>query len=179
METRARDVLRSARGFAGLTQAALARRAGTSQPTIAAYERGHRQPTIPTLERLVRAAGYRLDWILQPIHGHPLTREERRSLRLHREIVRRLLDDPAAVLAQARANLVTMRAANADGSADMWLDAWDRLLAASSVAAIVAVLTAEDEFSRELRQNTPFAGVLTDAERRSIYEQFRASEHAA
>lgn len=44
----------------GLTQADLARRAGTSQPVISAYERGHRDPTLGTLRRLVEAGGERL-----------------------------------------------------------------------------------------------------------------------
>ncbi len=44
----------------GLTQADLARRAGTSQPVISAYERGHRDPTFGTLRRLVEAGGGRL-----------------------------------------------------------------------------------------------------------------------
>jgi len=41
----------------GLTQAALARAAGTSQPVISAYEAGRRDPTYGTLRRLVAAAG--------------------------------------------------------------------------------------------------------------------------
>jgi transcriptional regulator with XRE-family HTH domain len=43
-----------------LTQADLARRAGTSQPVISAYEHGRRDPTFHTLERLIEAAGERL-----------------------------------------------------------------------------------------------------------------------
>ena len=41
----------------GLTQGELARRAGTSQPVVSAYERGHRDPTFGTLRRLVEAGG--------------------------------------------------------------------------------------------------------------------------
>ena len=52
-------VLTRARKRAGLTQAELARRAGTSQPVISAYEHGRRDPSIETLRRLVRAAGCR------------------------------------------------------------------------------------------------------------------------
>jgi transcriptional regulator with XRE-family HTH domain len=53
-------VLTKARKRAGLTQAELARRAGTSQPVISAYEHGRRDPSIETLRRLVRAAGAEL-----------------------------------------------------------------------------------------------------------------------
>lgn len=52
--------LKQARTGAGLSQTELARRAGTSQATLSAYERGHKQPTASTLARLVAAAGWRL-----------------------------------------------------------------------------------------------------------------------
>lgn len=54
------DVIRWARVKAGLTQAALARRAGTHQSAIAKYESGARSPTVDTLHRIVRAAGFDL-----------------------------------------------------------------------------------------------------------------------
>lgn len=53
-------LIRAVRRRRGLTQADLARRAGTSQPVISAYERGHRDPTYSTLRRLVEAGGERL-----------------------------------------------------------------------------------------------------------------------
>ncbi len=52
--------LRGARRHARLTQAGLAARARTSQATISAYESGRKIPSIPTLERLLRATGSRL-----------------------------------------------------------------------------------------------------------------------
>lgn len=52
--------IRAARLRAGLSQAALAARAGTSQPTLSAYETGAKQPSVATLERLLAAAGMRL-----------------------------------------------------------------------------------------------------------------------
>jgi transcriptional regulator with XRE-family HTH domain len=52
--------LRETRGRAGLTQAALAARAGTSQATVSAYESGRKEPSVETLGRLLAAAGARL-----------------------------------------------------------------------------------------------------------------------
>ncbi|HLG00541.1 MAG TPA: helix-turn-helix transcriptional regulator [Acidimicrobiia bacterium] len=54
-------LLRSTRVRNGLTQAELAHRARTTQPVISAYEHGRREPSIPTLRRLVRAAGEDLE----------------------------------------------------------------------------------------------------------------------
>lgn len=56
----AASTLRTARRRAGLTQAALATRAGTSQATISAYESGSKQPSLETFSRLLAATGSRL-----------------------------------------------------------------------------------------------------------------------
>lgn len=52
--------MRAARRSAGLTQTELAELASTSQSAIAAYEGGRREPTLPVLQRMVRAAGHLL-----------------------------------------------------------------------------------------------------------------------
>lgn len=54
------NVLEEARVAAGLSQAALARRAGTSRPTLSAYERDRKSPTLQTAARIVAAAGFDL-----------------------------------------------------------------------------------------------------------------------
>ncbi len=53
-------LIKSVRRRRGLSQAELARRAGTSQPVVSAYERGRRNPTYRTLRKLVEAGGERL-----------------------------------------------------------------------------------------------------------------------
>ncbi len=56
----AATVIRDVRRRQGLTQAQLARRAGTTQPVISAYEHGRRDPSYEMLRKLVEAAGERL-----------------------------------------------------------------------------------------------------------------------
>ena len=53
-------MLKSVRRRAGLSQAELARRAGTSQPVVSAYEHGRRDPSFTTLARLIEAGGEQL-----------------------------------------------------------------------------------------------------------------------
>ena len=53
-------IIRRARADSGLTQSALASRAGTSQATLSAYESGRKQPSAATLARVLAAAGRRL-----------------------------------------------------------------------------------------------------------------------
>jgi transcriptional regulator with XRE-family HTH domain len=54
-------LLRNARIAAGLTQAEVARRMGTSQPVVARLERPGANPRFATLERALRATGHRLE----------------------------------------------------------------------------------------------------------------------
>ena len=61
------ELLRTVRRRRGLTQAELARAAGTSQPVISAYEAGRRDPTHGTLRKLVAAAGEELTLSARPV----------------------------------------------------------------------------------------------------------------
>lgn len=53
--------LRRSRKHAGLTQRELAQRAGVPQSVIAKIESGRSTPRVDTLDRLLRAAGHRLE----------------------------------------------------------------------------------------------------------------------
>jgi transcriptional regulator with XRE-family HTH domain len=57
---RAATIIRQARRRAGLTQAELAARAGTTQSAIARWERGASDPGIERLAGLVAACGFEL-----------------------------------------------------------------------------------------------------------------------
>jgi transcriptional regulator with XRE-family HTH domain len=63
--------IRTARRRAGLTLRELGERAGTSHSTLSAYESGAKVPTVETLIRIVRAAGFGLDLELAPRAGGP------------------------------------------------------------------------------------------------------------
>jgi len=62
----AATLLRQARSRAGLSQRALARRAGTAQSVIARIEGGQTSPTWETLERLLAAADVDINAQLEP-----------------------------------------------------------------------------------------------------------------
>lgn len=53
-------LLQAARRVAGLSQAELAERAGTSQATLSAYERGAKSPALKVAERILHATGLEL-----------------------------------------------------------------------------------------------------------------------
>jgi hypothetical protein len=78
------DLIRAVRRRRGLTQTELARRAGTSQPVVSAYEHGRRDPTFGTLRRLVAAGGERLivDAIVAADGPPPAADDDERARRL-------------------------------------------------------------------------------------------------
>jgi len=65
----ASSTLRHVRQQSRLSLRALAARAHTSHSTLAAYESGRKVPTVETLDRVARAAGYELDVRLSPAIG--------------------------------------------------------------------------------------------------------------
>ena len=94
-------LLRQARRDAGLSQVALAARAGVTQSVISAYESGHRQPSLPTLAALVEAAGYEL---VAEVRRQP-RRLDRMSGPVGQRVRRRLHDIVAAAAAHGVSGL--------------------------------------------------------------------------
>lgn len=106
----------------------------------------------------------------------PLTREARKSLWLHRAVLGALASRPEAVLATARANLSAWKLVHrGDGMSAQYLAEWEGILD-SGVDAVAQTLTSTAGRSVELRQNSPFAGVLAEEERREVLRAFRSHE---
>jgi transcriptional regulator with XRE-family HTH domain len=72
-------LLLSARTRLGLSQTTFAELLGIAQPTLSAYESGRRQPTLPTLLRLLARAGLdlRMELADQDRHDEILAEWER------------------------------------------------------------------------------------------------------
>lgn len=106
-----------------------------------------------------------------------MTRDQRRSLWLSQAVAGKLTAAPEEVLAIAWENLRQLRAQHTRGQAARWLAEWQQLLQ-GPVEDVLAVLTSATPHARELRQNSPFAGVLTDSERAAVLAAFRRVQAA-
>jgi transcriptional regulator with XRE-family HTH domain len=82
-------LLQLARIRSGLSQRQLADRAEVPATMISAYERDRRQPTLPTLLRLLEAAGFDLRMELVPHDPHDEILAALESKRTRRERARR------------------------------------------------------------------------------------------
>lgn len=168
MSAGAENPIRRLRQIAGVTQQEAARRATTSQATIAAYESGRKSPTLRTLANLARALGLEPSIDFVPA----LTREDRRSLAYHRAVAEVLASDPEAI-ARARRWLAQHRGKHPHARAlfDLWGE-WLML----PLEELLSKILSTSEIARSMRQVSPFAGTLSAAERRRVLEKFRVAE---
>ena len=147
----------------GLSWRELARRAGTAHSALIAYAKGRHDPGVQTLERVALAAGYDLVIEVRPRLSAP----EIRTLEMHRAIAERLTRQPQEVITQALDNLTVAREADSAGNTGPYLDTWESLLL-GPLDRLTSVMTSTDQAARDLRQSSPFAGVLSDAERLEV-----------
>jgi hypothetical protein len=94
---------------------------------------------------------------------------EERSIAYHRAIAERVQDDPE-ILERARARVRAWLAAPA--GAPYYARAWNEILS-RPLPDIVAFLVDPGENARELRQSTPFAGILPPRERWRLWREVR------
>jgi hypothetical protein len=96
---------------------------------------------------------------------------EARSLAMHALIAAKIANDPALVI-KPRQNLERW-SARWGSDLPRWAVEWQRILD-WPWSEIAALISEPSENAARLRQSSPFAGVLTAAERKRVYEAFRA-----
>lgn len=106
------------------------------------------------------------------------TRDQRRSMWLNTAVAGKLVRHPEPTLARARENLAALRVQHRRGQAARWLAEWERLLGGPT-ERVLEVLTSTTLYARELRQNSPFAGVLTPQEREEVLTAFKEHSRTA
>jgi transcriptional regulator with XRE-family HTH domain len=154
------SILKRMLGDSGFSQRELARRAGMSHASLVAYSKERQDPGLATLQRLADAANCELFIEVRP----RLTPSELRTLEYHRLIAEKLESNPQRVLEVARRNLDALRRNDRNGNSMPYFDAWQSLLDGSS-EDLTRVLLSTDSVARDLRQASPFSGVLSDEER--------------
>lgn len=103
-----------------------------------------------------------------------LNRDQRRSLWLAFAIAAKITANPEETIQMARTNLDQMRL-RARGRALVWLDEWESLLQGNRLQ-LLTEMTSKSPHGRELRQNSPFAGILSEQERIAVLDAWKASE---
>ena len=94
---------------------------------------------------------------------------EERSLALHREVARRLRERPE-LLDAARERVRSWLESGC--VSQYWAEAWNDVLE-GTLDDVIAVITDSSQRPRDLRQSSPFAGVLDPRKRWEILRRYR------
>jgi excisionase family DNA binding protein len=119
-------------------------------------------------QRRVRRAD--VEALIQP----GLNRDQMESLWLHRAVAGKVVANPPALLAAAAINLRRLRRLHPEGASWEWLDRWQVVLD-DGVEAVLDALTSSSAYAIELRHTSPFAGILTEHERRTVLNAYAES----
>jgi hypothetical protein len=93
-----------------------------------------------------------------------MTDSEIRTLELHRAVSLKIEANPTDTISIARRNLALMRESDQFGRSSFYFDTWQTLLD-GSLSDLVRVMVSTDATAKELRQASPFSGILSDEER--------------
>ena len=104
-----------------------------------------------------------------------MTDDQLRSLWLHRVAAAHVAAEPERSLEVARSTAETALSRDPDGA--RWLSQWLAIIDRGP-EAVMRALTSTDPLARELRQNSPFLGLLSSTERRGVIDAFRAMRRA-
>jgi excisionase family DNA binding protein len=112
-------------------------------------------------QRRVRRAD--VEALIQPT----MTRDQLEQLWLHQAIAAKYVANAPTVIAAAEINLRRLRRLRPDGPEWSWLDRWEVLLTGDAKPLLDA-LTSPSHYAIQLRSASPFAGVLSEVERRDV-----------
>jgi transcriptional regulator with XRE-family HTH domain len=155
----------------GTTQSELSRLSGVHQPSISQLLSGKIDVSDEQLDRLLSCMGYRLEVVRHAVVPD-LTRSERRSWRLHRQLSVRLtgstLDEWRPTM---RRNLTRLRESVQGQPHARNIDRWQSLVESGDVSGLRRFLTGLDRDSIEMREVSPMGGLLSNEERVAALRQ--------
>ncbi|PZS34713.1 MAG: transcriptional regulator [Pseudonocardiales bacterium] len=150
------------------TQSELSRLSGVHQPSISQFLSRTIDMSDEQLDRLLSCMGYRLE-IVRRLVVPELTRSERRSWQLHRQLALQLnrstLDEWRPVI---RKNLKRLSSSVQGQPHERNLQQWKSLLDSGDIRRLRRVLTALDRESIEMREVSPLGGHLSAEERADV-----------
>jgi transcriptional regulator with XRE-family HTH domain len=163
-------MIRDARRAAGVSVRELARRCEVKPATVQSWERSEEDGAIQlsTLRRALGAMHQRLVVDTEPRFAR---REQRLGFEFHRAVLDKLLKNPDDTIASAAERLPRLKAAVRGDLAEGWMLEWQALIDARDLRKLEAVMTGADPRSIDLRQVSPFDGVLTRDERARVMER--------
>lgn len=150
------------------TQSMLSRISGVHQPSISQFLSDKVELSDEQLDRLLSCMGYRLEVVRRPVVPE-LTRSERRSWMLHRQLSSHLTRTTFDIWRPTlERNLERLRDGVTGQPHTRNLELWRSLVGEGDVLGLQRVLTGLDRHSIEMREVSPMGGLLSNRERLEV-----------
>lgn len=167
------EVLRQVMSDTGTTQMTLSRLSGVHQPSISQFLSGRVELSDDQLDRLLSCMGYRLEVVRRPVVPD-LTHSERRSWMLHRRLSMRLTRDTFEEWHPKLTRNVERVREGVRGEVHLEnVGRWQSLIEQGDLVGLRRAMTGLDRRSIEMREVSPFSGLLPDRERREVLQELR------
>lgn len=101
-------------------------------------------------------------------------RSDERSMALHREIAKKLKNDPR-LWDIPKYNIAKWKSGR--GGLIPSIIEWEHILNTNTKEQILFILESDSEESIRLRSSSPFTGILADMERNSIFESYNKKKY--
>lgn len=157
----------------GTTQTTLARISGVHQPSISQFLSGKVDLSDEQLDRLLSCMGYRLEVVRRPVRPE-LTRSELRSWMLHRRLSGLLTPSTFRDWLPTIERNVKRQRDGVRGEPHLRnVQRWDSLVGEGDVLGMHRFMTGLDRDSIEMREVSPFSGLLPDQDRLEVLNELR------
>lgn len=167
------ETLRQVMSETGTTQSELSRISGVKQPSISQFLSGRTQMSTRMLERLMSCMGYGLEVVYRPIQPG-LSRSERRSWTLHRQLSSHLTRDSLEEwMPTLRRNLDKLTQGTRGQPHLRNLERWSCLIEQRELPTIRDIMTGVGTDAVQMREVSPMGGLLPQGERRQVLEAGR------
>jgi hypothetical protein len=164
-------ILRDVMSGTGTTQSRLSVLSGVKQPSLSQMLHGRIDMSDDMLDRLLSCMGYRLEVVRRPVRVE-LDHSTERRWRMHQPLVSQLSPDS---LRQWRPvltrNLERLRTSTRGEPHMRNVDRWSELVSSDDVPGIRRVMTGLDTDSVQMREVSPFGGLLPENERQRVLTQ--------
>lgn len=170
-------MLRRARLHKGVGVRELARTMNVTPAAVTQWEHNDAKGTIrhSTRTKVLAALNTSMENQIPPIaNGKLERREDRVALELHKAVAKKLIDNPYEILSLAPANISLLRSRVRGQASNQLLDFWEQLIYSQQLGKLIDVMLGSDTFSINMRQTSPFAGILTETERLEAIEKARS-----
>lgn len=157
----------------GMTQSLLAELSGVRQPSLSQMLHERIEMSDAMLDRLLSCMGFRLEVVRRPVRIE-LDRASERRWRMHERLVRQLSEESwRRWRPVVRRNLQRLQSSTRGEPHRRNLERWSELIGSNDLRGIRRVMTGVDLDSVQMREVSPFGGLLAEGDRLAVIKEVR------